>query len=91
MSYKTGRGNAAIFWPRFHALVIMVSDYQQVTKTPVAASRLGSARFVTCFCHPALNKLAWNRDQHFPHYMLIISQLQPSIITNSHANSHVFL
>ena len=40
MSYKTGRGNAGIFWPRFHALVIMVSDYQQVTKTPVAASRL---------------------------------------------------
>ena len=40
MSYKTGRGNAAYFWPRFHALVIMVSDYQQVTKTPVAASRL---------------------------------------------------
>lgn len=40
MSYKTGRGNAAIFWPRFHALVIMVSDYQQVTNLPVAASRL---------------------------------------------------
>ena len=46
MSYKTGRGNAAIFWPRFHALVIMVSDYQQVTKTPVAASRLCSAKCV---------------------------------------------
>ena len=43
-----------------------------------------------CFRHPALNKLAWNPDQHFPHYPLIISQLQPFFITNSHANSHVF-
>ena len=37
-----------------------------------------------------MNKLAWNRDQHFPHYLLIISQLQPSITSNSHAKSHVF-
>ena len=27
------------FWLRFHALVKMLSDYQSVTKDPVAASR----------------------------------------------------
>ena len=42
------------------------------------------------FRHRALNKLAWNPDPHFSHYLLIISQLQPYITTNSHANSHVF-
>ena len=29
----------AFFWLRFHALVKMLSDYQSVTKDPVAASR----------------------------------------------------
>ena len=29
----------AFFWLRFHALVVMVSDYQLVIKHPVAASR----------------------------------------------------
>ena len=39
MSYKTRRGNVDFFWPRFHALVKILSDYQSVTKDPVAASR----------------------------------------------------
>ena len=39
MSYKTGRGNVAKKCLRFHATVKMVSDYQLVTKYPVAASR----------------------------------------------------
>ena len=39
MSYKTRRGNVDFFWPRFHALVKILSDYQSVTKAPVAASR----------------------------------------------------
>ena len=39
MSYKTGRGNVAKKSLRFHALVKRVSDYQLVTKSPVAASR----------------------------------------------------
>ena len=38
MSYKTGRGNVAKKRLRFHALFKMVSDYQGVTKRPVAAS-----------------------------------------------------
>ena len=33
------RGNVDYFWLRFHALVKMLSDYQSVTKGPVAASR----------------------------------------------------
>ena len=39
MSYKIGRGNVAKKSLRFHATVKMVSDYQLVTKIPVAASR----------------------------------------------------
>ena len=39
MSYKTERGNVAKKCLRFHALVKMLSDYQLVTKCPVAASR----------------------------------------------------
>ena len=39
MSYKTGRGNVTKKGLRFHATVKMVSDYQLVTKYPVAASR----------------------------------------------------
>ena len=39
MSYKTERGNVAKKSLRFHAAVKMVSDYQSVTKRPVAASR----------------------------------------------------
>ena len=39
MSYKTGRGNVAKKCLRFHVTVKMVSDYQSVTKRPVAASR----------------------------------------------------
>ena len=39
MSYKTGRGNVAKKRLRFHASVKMVSDYQGVTKSAVAASR----------------------------------------------------
>ena len=39
MSYKTERGNVAKKCLRFHATVKMVSDYQLVTKIPVAASR----------------------------------------------------
>ena len=39
MCYKTGRGNVAKKCLRFHATVKMVSDYQLVTKYPVAASR----------------------------------------------------
>ena len=41
MGYKTGRGNVAKKTLRFHALLKRVSDYQQVTKHPVAASRRG--------------------------------------------------
>gem|GEM_PF-5550144 len=36
------RGNVAFFWLRFHALVKIPSDYQRVTKHPVAASRRGT-------------------------------------------------
>ena len=39
MNYKTERGNVDYFWLRFHALVKILSDYQSVTKSPVAASR----------------------------------------------------
>ena len=39
MSYKTERGNVAKKCLRFHALVKIPSDYQLVTKYPVAASR----------------------------------------------------
>ena len=39
MSYKIGRGNVAQKSLRFHALVKIPSDYQLVTKYPVAASR----------------------------------------------------
>ncbi len=39
MGYKKGRGNVAFFWLRFHALSKMISVYQRVTKSPVAASR----------------------------------------------------
>ena len=39
MCYRTGRGNVAQKSLRFHAAVKMVSDYQLVTKCPVAASR----------------------------------------------------
>ena len=39
MSYKTERGNVAPKSLRFHALVEIPSDYQLVTKRPVAASR----------------------------------------------------
>ena len=39
MSYKTERGNVAQKSLRFHAIVKMLSDYQPVTKRPVAASR----------------------------------------------------
>ena len=39
MNYKTERGNVDFFWRRFHALVKILSDYQSVTKSPVAASR----------------------------------------------------
>ena len=39
MNYKTERGNVDFFWLRFHALVKMLSDYQRITKRPVAASR----------------------------------------------------
>ena len=39
MSYKTGRGNVAKKYLRFHAAVKMVFDYQSVTKYAVAASR----------------------------------------------------
>ena len=39
MSYKTERGDVAKKCLRFHALVKMLSDYQLVTKCPVAASR----------------------------------------------------
>jgi len=39
MSYKTGRGNVVKKSLRFHVTVKMVSDYQLVTKRPVAASR----------------------------------------------------
>ena len=39
MSYKKGRGNVAKKSLRFHATVKRVSDYQLVTKHPVAASR----------------------------------------------------
>ena len=39
MGYKTGRGNVAKKRLRFHALFKIVSDYQGVTKRPVAASR----------------------------------------------------
>ena len=39
MSYKTGRGNVAKKCLRFHASVIMISDYQLVKKYPVSASR----------------------------------------------------
>ena len=31
MSYKTQRGNAALFWLHFHAIIKKISDYQQVT------------------------------------------------------------
>ncbi len=37
---KTGRGNVAKKWLRFHALVKLLSDYQRVTDSSVAASRL---------------------------------------------------
>ena len=37
---KTGRGNVTKKWLRFHALVKLVSDYQRVTDSPVAESRL---------------------------------------------------
>ena len=36
---KKRRGNVAFFWLRFHALSKMISVYQRVTKSPVAASR----------------------------------------------------
>ena len=39
MSYKTKRGNVAKKCLRFHATVKIVSNYQPVTKRPVAASR----------------------------------------------------
>lgn len=39
MIYKTGRGNVAKKCLRFHAHLWMVLDYQQVTKSGVAASR----------------------------------------------------
>ena len=39
MSYKTERGNVAKNSLRFHAPVEMASEYQSVTKCPVAASR----------------------------------------------------
>ena len=39
MSYKAERGNVAQKSLRFHALVKIPSDYQLVTKYPVAASR----------------------------------------------------
>ena len=39
MGYKTGRGNVAKKRLRFHAMVKLISDYQRVTKQPVAASR----------------------------------------------------
>ena len=38
---KTWRGNEAKKRLRFHALVKLVSDYQRVTDSPVAASRRG--------------------------------------------------
>ena len=38
---KTGRGNEAKKRLRFHALVKLVSDYQRVTDSPMAASRRG--------------------------------------------------
>lgn len=44
MGYKTGRGNVAKKILRFHALVKMVSDYQGVTKSTVAASRRWGGR-----------------------------------------------
>ena len=37
---KTGRGNVAKKWLRFHSLVKLLSDYQRVTGLPVVASRL---------------------------------------------------
>ena len=39
VSYKTQRGNAALFWLRFHAIIKKHSDYQRVIFQPVAASR----------------------------------------------------
>ena len=42
MSYKTERGNVAKKSLRFHAPVEIVSEYQSVTKCPVAASRRSS-------------------------------------------------
>ena len=39
MNYKMGRGNVAKKKLRFHAPVKMISDYQGVTKSAVAASR----------------------------------------------------
>ena len=39
MSYKTECGNVAKKSLRFHAPVEMASEYQSVTKCPVAASR----------------------------------------------------
>ena len=39
MSYKTKRGNVAKKSLSFHTLSLMISDYQSVTKSTVAASR----------------------------------------------------
>ena len=50
MSYKTGRGNVAKKSLRFHALVKIPSDYQLVTKHPVATSR--QLALEVRFAHP---------------------------------------
>ncbi len=54
-----GRGNVAKKSLRFHATVKMVSDYQLVTKIPVAASRryiLTAASWQGCGRSPAVVK-----------------------------------
>ena len=57
MSYKTERGNVAKKCQPFHATIKMVSDYQLVTKVPVAASRryiLTTASWQWCGLSPAV-------------------------------------
>ena len=74
MSYKTERGNVDFFWLRFHALVEMLSDYQSVTKDPVAASRrwtLTGAFWQWFGCAPAgvLCHMVFTDGHLFPCYV----------------------
>ena len=62
MSYKTERGNVAQKSLLFHALVKIPSDYQLVTKRPVAASRQFAPEVIMVMFMSPLDApwLGWN-------------------------------